>query len=1471
MLSHQGVTPGVQSLAVYDGKLYAGHGEDWNEDDGDIFVYDGTNWSLSYDGPEVAITALAVYNGRLYAGQYGWDAGDGDILVFDGSSWTLAYDAPSEEGVSSLAVHNAKLYAGTLWSGDILVFDGSSWKHEFRTEKTMIAAMAEYDGRLYAATGGIQGGSGEGDIYVKEGGTWQFSYDGEYNGFTSLAVYGGKLYAGQSDWSSGAGDVFVYDGSSWGVSFQGPYDGAASLALYKGRLYAGLGNDNDDSEGDIYSFDGESWKLAFDGGKVAIRALAVYGDSLYAGQYGWNEPEGAVYRLSQPAVPVMTGTDGTTGAETLSVALDLAASRNTATCGGASPCSATNQVKFTATDRAGNVAIYGPYAVIAASAASGADIVAGRSSGTWHNTPLFPFQSAFTGAAYYRYAWDTSPSMTWAGTEPLWTPSSATLMFSAASEGTDHYFHARPYNIFDAPGPGVDLGPFRYETARPAAAAFASVSSTGGYMSESQTNDLAAGVQVRLTVQDALSGLSVSSAAPHGDGPVPARGYSVRYTNDAGVSWVSLSASQSFLGPGPGVSSLAAHDGKLYAGLGEDDTEGDGDIYVYDGNIWTLSLNGTKVAITCLAEYGGKLYAGQYGYGYGDGVVYVLDGQEWKVAYNHPLAVAVRALAVYNGRLYAGMYGWWGNDEGDVYVFDGKSWSKSFDGSTEGIASLAVYNGRLYAGEGFWDSPGDGNIRVFDGNSWRLSYDGPAQTARSLAVYDGRLYAGFYGAAGDADIYVHDGAAWTRSYDGEVDGITALAVYGGKLYAGIGEYGFPGDGDVLSFDGSSWSLEYDGDYEAVRAFAVYGGDLYIGEWYGGYSTSRVKRLTQPALPALTGADGAQGQETLSAVLDLKASTNTETCGGAAPCGATNQVVFTYTDTAGNAKVSGPYAVIAAPPLSADDVTPLRSTGVWYHTSTFSFTSAQVSAAYYRYVWDNSAAYVWTYTEPVWSGAQLDVNGLSSAATWYLHLLPYDSGGSYGPAREIGPFLYDGVAPAPSAFTTYNSTGGALPEPRFNNLRAGVTAQIELWEGLSGLSLRYYAPGQDGLSAADRGFENGSLPAQFTTGGDAPWFVAGGTVAAGNFSARSGDIYNDAQSYLHFTADTVEGEFSFYAMTDTEVCCDHLRFSIDGVEVSSTSGLASWNRYSFPIAAGRHTFMWSYTKDLWDSELSDTVWIDQVEFPSTATVQVQYSTSSGNSWLPVQSTVPAVSPYFSLTGFDGTLSTQTFKVYNLPLEVSTNAAVCGGQPSCDATNQVRFFAADKAGNLMTAGPYAVLVDTSPTAPIADLSTAAVFDSSATLSWTAPLDIGPGLAGVTTGWYRVDYATYSGYGFSSATFKAEIATAAVIGSVQSLDISPLWPHTTYYAMVYAGDRAYNFTAASNLLTIPPKVPAVYCGLKTGDDAQVVILGCEPQGTVTSHLRVSRYGVTFGVLLVDPADPAASRIKFKTPEGIKAVRKY
>jgi len=62
----------------------------------------------------------------------------------------------------------------------------------------------------------------------------------------------------------------------------------------------------------------------------------------------------------------------------------------------------------------------------------------------------------------------------------------------------------------------------------------------------------------------------------------------------------------------------------------------------------------------------------------------------------------------------------------------------------------------------------------------------------------------------------------------------------------------------------------------------------------------------------------------------------------------------------------------------------------------------------------------------------------------------------------------------------------------------------------------------------------------------------------------------------------------------------------------------------------------------------------------------------------------------------------------------------------------------------------------------------------------------------------------------------------------------------------------------------------GLRLYDGTEIMSIACEPEGILTSPLRIAKDGVIYGVVLVAPSDPKASKVMIETSSGIKAIRK-
>ena len=80
-----------------------------------------------------------------------------------------------------------------------------------------------------------------------------------------------------------------------------------------------------------------------------------------------------------------------------------------------------------------------------------------------------------------------------------------------------------------------------------------------------------------------------------------------------------------------------------------------------------------------------------------------------------------------------------------------------------------------------------------------------------------------------------------------------------------------------------------------------------------------------------------------------------------------------------------------------------------------------------------------------------------------------------------------------------------------------------------------------------------------------------------------------------------GSVSFFKKVSSEVDNDFLKFYIDREEIAGWSGEEDWDEYTSPnLAAGIHTFKWTYVKDKEGSSGSDCAWIDQIVFPEIVT-------------------------------------------------------------------------------------------------------------------------------------------------------------------------------------------------------------------------------------------------------------------------------
>lgn len=204
--------------------------------------------------------------------------------------------------------------------------------------------------------------------------------------------------------------------------------------------------------------------------------------------------------------------------------------------------------------------------------------------------------------------------------------------------------------------------------------------------------------------------------------------------------------------------------------------------------------------------------------------------------------IAVHGLAVFNNAIYAGLGD--STEYGDILVFDGDSWTTSYDGQQEIIYSFASLNNYLYAGQG--TGTGDGDVLVCDStvsgssticeqNDWSVSFNGVQEAIYKLKALGTSLYATQGYNRGDASLLMCeptksgsstkcDSGDWWRTYTGIEESMWDVESFNSAIYMTQGETA--GDGDVLTLNSHT---VFDGPKDGIFDQAVLNGRLYVSQ------------------------------------------------------------------------------------------------------------------------------------------------------------------------------------------------------------------------------------------------------------------------------------------------------------------------------------------------------------------------------------------------------------------------------------------------------------------------------------------------------------------------------------------------------------------------------------------------------------------------------------------------------------------
>ncbi|MGE3706086.1 MAG: Calx-beta domain-containing protein, partial [Vicinamibacterales bacterium] len=130
---------------------------------------------------------------------------------------------------------------------------------------------------------------------------------------------------------------------------------------------------------------------------------------------------------------------------------------------------------------------------------------------------------------------------------------------------------------------------------------------------------------------------------------------------------------------------------------------------------------------------------------------------------------------------------------------------------------------------------------------------------------------------------------------------------------------------------------------------------------------------------------------------------------------------------------------------------------------------------------------------------------------------------------------------------------------------------------------------------------GGMPPGWTMppAANAGWHVSNDPGALeGVLTLRTDTAFDNEVAQVEVSGTYLAGTLSFFVKVSSEPGFDALRFYVDGVKVGEWSGTANagWQSFSLPVAAGAHTFRWSYEKDGSGAIGQDAAWLDSVTLP-----------------------------------------------------------------------------------------------------------------------------------------------------------------------------------------------------------------------------------------------------------------------------------
>lgn len=343
--SESGYTPSVNSLTLYNGKLYGTTTSGGTENGGTIFSFDllSNIYGKLFDFERTVpyrnehIAGLTLYKDKLYGTtQHGGDNNDGTLFSIEPESGIYQKLFDFEKSISgsrpnaTLTVYKDKLYGSTTIGGEnesgiLFSFDPntSDFQKLFDFNKeTPSAALTVFNGKLYGSTnknGVILGGA----LFAFDPMTNTFETLFEFDFWTSggepyatLKLFNGLLYGSTiNGGQNGSGTIFSFDPVS--VTFQKLFDitetnsrnrSYTALTPFNDIMYGVLTSDNFSfpvrNVGTLFSFDPENrgfenlieFGQSNDGGRYPESGLVEFKRILYGTtMFGGDNDNGIIY------------------------------------------------------------------------------------------------------------------------------------------------------------------------------------------------------------------------------------------------------------------------------------------------------------------------------------------------------------------------------------------------------------------------------------------------------------------------------------------------------------------------------------------------------------------------------------------------------------------------------------------------------------------------------------------------------------------------------------------------------------------------------------------------------------------------------------------------------------------------------------------------------------------------------------------------------------------------------------------------------------------------------------------------------------------------------------------------------------------------------------------------------------------------------------------------------------------------